>query len=73
MSRLEKNIFQSKRELEHIQDELTDIQKELSALGEKYEAALGEKGLLQDEADLMKKKLAVADKLMSDLGSEQER
>lgn len=73
MARLEKNFFQSKRELERIQSELDDIQKELQALGKKYQAAIVEKQLLQEEAELMERRLIAADKLISGLSSENER
>lgn len=73
LARLEKNFFHSKRELERIQSELSDIQKELKALGEKYHAAIGEKQLLQEEAELMERRLIAADKLISGLSSENER
>lgn len=70
MARLEKNFFQSKRELERIQNELGTIQRELGALGDKYSAAMGEKQLLQEEAEVMERRLIAADKLISGLGSE---
>ncbi|KAG7265791.1 LOW QUALITY PROTEIN: hypothetical protein CRUP_036669 [Coryphaenoides rupestris] len=73
VARLEKNFFQSKRELERIQKELGDIQTELMALAQKYEAANTEKQLLQEEAELMERRLIAADKLISGLGSENER
>uniref|UniRef100_A0A3Q3MNV8 Dynein axonemal heavy chain 10 n=1 Tax=Mastacembelus armatus TaxID=205130 RepID=A0A3Q3MNV8_9TELE len=73
VARLEKNYFQSKRELEHIQNELSNIQKELQALREKYEAAIEEKRMLQEEAELMERRLIAADKLISGLSSENER
>uniref|UniRef100_A0A8D3BG74 AAA+ ATPase domain-containing protein n=1 Tax=Scophthalmus maximus TaxID=52904 RepID=A0A8D3BG74_SCOMX len=70
---LEKNFFQSKQELEHIQSELGNIQKELHALGEKYQAAILENQQLQKEAELMERRLIAADKLISGLSSENER
>ncbi|XP_056232067.1 dynein axonemal heavy chain 10 [Seriola aureovittata] len=73
VARLERNFFQSKRELEGIQSELNNIQKELKALGEKYHAAMEEKQLLQEEAELMERRLIAADKLISGLSSENER
>ncbi|XP_062273833.1 dynein axonemal heavy chain 10 [Scomber scombrus] len=73
VARLEKNFFQSKRVFERIQSELSSIQKELHALGEKYEAAILEKQLLQEEAELMERRLIAADKLISGLSSENER
>ncbi|KAL1274160.1 hypothetical protein QQF64_026974 [Cirrhinus molitorella] len=73
VARLERNFFQSKRELERIQNELSAIQKELGALGDKYEAAMTEKQLLQEEAEVMERRLIAADKLISGLGSENKR
>lgn len=73
MARLERNFFQSKQELESIQSELKDIQTELEALGEKYQAAILEKQLLQEEAEVMERRLIAADKLISGLSSENER
>lgn len=70
MARLERNFFLSKRELEKIQAELNAIQKELKALGDKYEAAIREKQQLQEEAEIMERRLIAADKLISGLGSE---
>ncbi|XP_075882096.1 dynein axonemal heavy chain 10-like isoform X2 [Nelusetta ayraudi] len=73
VARLERSFFQSKQELERIQNELTDIQIELEALGEKYQAAILEKQLLQEEAEVMERRLIAADKLISGLSSENER
>ncbi|KAL7986703.1 hypothetical protein Chor_012986 [Crotalus horridus] len=70
VARLERNFFLSKRELEKIQAELAAIQNELKALGDKYEAAIREKQQLQEEAELMERRLIAADKLISGLGSE---
>uniref|UniRef100_A0A8C6Y8I9 Dynein axonemal heavy chain 10 n=1 Tax=Naja naja TaxID=35670 RepID=A0A8C6Y8I9_NAJNA len=70
VARLERNFFLSKRELEKIQAELLAIQNELKALGDKYEAAIREKQQLQEEAELMERRLIAADKLISGLGSE---
>lgn len=73
MARLERNFFQSKRELECIQNELNNIQKELQTLSEKYQAAICEKQQLQEEAEVMERRLIAADKLISGLSSENER
>ncbi|XP_019715984.1 dynein heavy chain 10, axonemal-like [Hippocampus comes] len=70
---LERNFFQSKRELELIQSELSDIQRELMALRDKYQTAIGEKQKLQEEAELMERRLIAADKLISGLSSENVR
>ncbi|NWX97079.1 DYH10 protein, partial [Nothoprocta ornata] len=73
VARLERNYFLSKRELEKIQAELAKIQAELKALGKKYEEAIAEKQQLQEEAEIMQRRLYAADKLISGLGSENER
>lgn len=73
MARLERNYFLSKRELERIKAELTRIQEELKALGDKYQAAITEKQQLQEEAEIMQRRLYAAGKLISGLGSENER
>lgn len=70
MARLERNFYLTKRELEKIQNELAAIQRELEALGAKYEAAILEKQKLQEEAEIMERRLIAADKLISGLGSE---
>ncbi|XP_043925694.1 dynein axonemal heavy chain 10 [Protopterus annectens] len=70
VAKLERNFYQSKRELEKIQAELTAIQNELKALSDKYEAAMREKQQLQEEAEIMERRLIAADKLISGLGSE---
>ncbi|KAM5237710.1 dynein axonemal heavy chain 10 [Ctenodactylus gundi] len=73
VAKLERNFYLSKRELERIQNELATIQRELEALGTKYEAAILEKQRLQEEAELMERRLIAADKLISGLGSENVR
>ncbi|KAL4700985.1 hypothetical protein H8959_014989 [Pygathrix nigripes] len=70
VARLERNFYLTKRELERIQNELAAIQKELETLGAKYEAAILEKQKLQEEAEIMERRLTAADKLISGLGSE---
>lgn len=73
VARLERNFYLTKRELERIQNELSAIQRELEALGAKYEAAILEKQKLQEEAEIMERRLIAADKLISGLGSENVR
>ncbi|XP_019604311.2 dynein axonemal heavy chain 10 [Rhinolophus sinicus] len=73
VARLERNFYLTKRELERIQNELAAIQRELEALGSKYEAAILEKQKLQEEAEIMERRLIAADKLISGLGSENVR
>nr|XP_044631957.1 dynein axonemal heavy chain 10 isoform X1 [Equus asinus] len=73
VARLERNFYLTKRELERIQNELATIQRELEALGAKYEAAILDKQKLQEEAEIMERRLIAADKLISGLGSENVR
>ncbi|KAM6931388.1 dynein axonemal heavy chain 10 [Xenentodon cancila] len=73
VARLEKDFFQSKQDLECIQNELSNIQKELHALKDKYKDAVLKKHLLQEEAEVMERRLIAADKLISGLSSENER
>ncbi|XP_036777654.2 dynein axonemal heavy chain 10 [Manis pentadactyla] len=70
VARLERNFYLTKRELERIQNELAAIQRELETLGAKYEAAILEKQKLQEEAEVMERRLIAADKLILGLGSE---
>ncbi|XP_054939143.1 dynein axonemal heavy chain 10-like isoform X1 [Physeter macrocephalus] len=69
VARLERNFYLTKRELERIQNELAAIQRELEALGAKYEAAVLAKQKLQEEAEIMERRLIAADKLISGLGA----
>ena len=73
MARLERNFTMSKKELERIQKELAAIEQELSELNTKYEEATVGKQQLQQEAELMERRLTAADKLISGLGSEKVR
>ena len=73
MALLEKNYQMSKRELERIQKELSSIEAELDRLNRQYEEAMAEKRALQEEAEIMERRLTAADKLISGLGSEKAR
>ena len=70
---LEKNYQMSKRELEKIQRELASIEEELARLSKRYEEAMAEKKALEEEAELMERRLTAASKLISGLGSEKDR
>ena len=63
----------SKRELEKIQKDLSEIEGVLSELNKQYEAAMAEKRALQDEAELMERRLTAAAKLITGLASEKDR
>ncbi|XP_065594770.1 dynein axonemal heavy chain 10 [Cyrtonyx montezumae] len=73
VARLERNYYLSKRELEKINAELSTIQDELKALGDKYQEAIKEKQQLQEEAEVMQRRLEAADKLIFGLRSENKR
>ena len=73
MARLEKTFFQAKRDLDRINAEVTSLEAELKALNDKFEAAMKEKQDLQEEAEIMERRLLAADKLISGLGSENVR
>ena len=49
------------------------LDEELKNLGEKYDAAMRERASLQEEAEIMERRLIAADKLISGLGSEKIR
>ena len=70
VAKLERTFHQAKRDLEKIQKEVGKLESELKQLGEKYEAAMAEKQQLQEEAEIMERRLIAADKLISGLGSE---
>ena len=63
----------SKRELEKIEKEVAEIEAELKELSTKYELAMKDKQALQEEAEIMERRLIAADKLISGLGSEKVR
>lgn len=70
---LEKNYFQMKRDLAATEKELNAIEKELAALEKQFEDAMAEKTALQEEAEIMERRLIAADKLIGGLGSEADR
>ncbi len=70
MAKLERVFHQAKRDLEKIESQVARLESELKELGDKYEAAMVEKAQLQEEAEIMERRLIAADKLISGLGSE---
>lgn len=73
VARLERNYHLSKRELEKIEKEVKALDEELKNLSDKYDAAMRERASLQEEAEIMERRLIAADKLISGLGSEKIR
>lgn len=52
---------------------MTRLESELAELSRKYEQAITEKQQLQEEAEIMERRLIAADKLIGGLGSERDR
>lgn len=73
VAKLERNFHQAKRDLDKITKEVTKLENELGDLNRKYTEAMTEKQQLQEEAEIMERRLIAADKLISGLGSENER
>ena len=73
VAKLERVFHQAKRELEKINNDITGLEDELKQLNDKYEAAMLDRQKLQEEAELMERRLIAAGKLISGLGSENER
>ena len=73
VAELERTYHKAKRDLDRIQKELDALQAELEELKRKYEAATSEKMKLKEEAEVMQRRLAAADKLITGLSSEKER
>ncbi|XP_064619187.1 dynein axonemal heavy chain 10-like isoform X2 [Lineus longissimus] len=70
VARLERTYHQAKRDLDKINKEVAALEAELKRLGDEYERAMSEKQALQEEAEIMERRLIAADKLISGLGSE---
>ncbi|XP_050408300.1 dynein axonemal heavy chain 10 [Patella vulgata] len=73
VAKLERTFHQAKRDLDKITKEISALEAELSKLNQKYEEAMAEKKALQEEAEIMERRLRAADKLISGLGSENVR
>ncbi|GFO07645.1 dynein heavy chain 10, axonemal [Plakobranchus ocellatus] len=70
---LEKNFFELKRGLDKINKQLAKLEDLLHSLNLKYESAMAERQRLEEETQLMEKRLIAADKLIHGLSSENER
>ena len=70
---MERSFHQAKRDLEKITNEVGSLEKQLNDLGKKYEEAMAEKQKLQEETEIMERRLIAADKLISGLSSENVR
>ncbi|CAB3257120.1 unnamed protein product [Arctia plantaginis] len=70
---LEKEYTEACNYLASLNREITRLQNTLDALNTKYDTAMLRRQELQEETDIMMRRLIAADKLMSGLSSEQKR
>lgn len=70
---LEAESERARRAMEREQRELKRIEKAITDLNAKYETAMGERQELQEETDLMQRRLIAADRLITGLSSENQR
>uniref|UniRef100_A0A1I8GN74 Dynein heavy chain 10, axonemal n=1 Tax=Macrostomum lignano TaxID=282301 RepID=A0A1I8GN74_9PLAT len=73
VARLEKTFNMTKRDLDKTQKDLARLEEELKSLNARYEEAMAERMKLQEETDIMERRLVAADKLISGLSSENVR
>ncbi|KAG5320172.1 DYH10 protein, partial [Pseudoatta argentina] len=70
---LEAESEKAKRALKKEERELKRLEEVIKELNEKYDVAMTKRQSLQDETDLLERRLSAADKLISGLSSENER
>lgn len=70
---LEAESERARKALEKEERELRRLEKTITDLNAKYEKAMDERQKLQEETDLLQRRLIAADKLISGLSSENER
>lgn len=70
---LEKEYSEAVNYLSSLNREIDRLQKQLDGLNSKYDTAMFRRQELQEETDIMMRRLVAADKLMSGLSSEQAR
>ncbi|CAG9136919.1 unnamed protein product [Plutella xylostella] len=73
VEQLEKEYQEAVNYLNTLNREIARLQKTLDKLNEKYNTAMLRRQELQEETDIMMRRLIAADKLMSGLASEQKR
>lgn len=73
VEQLQREYDQAKHSLEKLYKEIAKLEDDLAKLNEKYETAMKRRQELQEETDIMIRRLIAADKLISGLSSEQER
>ena len=70
VANLERVFIITKHDLQKVSKELAELEAQIAQLNEQYSSATMEMKTLQDEQNLMEKRLVAAHKLMSGLGSE---
>lgn len=73
VEQLQKDYDAAKRSLEKLYNEIAKLEADLAKLNEKYEVAMKRRQELQEETDIMMRRLIAADKLISGLSSERAR
>ena len=73
VARLEKEYFDSTRELNRITDQVNKLESSLADLARKLDTALTEKTKIEQETAIMERRLIAADKLINGLSSENKR
>ncbi|KZC13452.1 Dynein heavy chain 10, axonemal [Dufourea novaeangliae] len=73
VTELEAESERARKALEREERELRRIEKAIGELNIKYENAMGERQKLQEETDILQRRLIAADKLINGLSSENER
>jgi dynein heavy chain len=65
--------FQARRDLDKLHSEISTGEEELKALQFKYDGAMEERHRVQEETDIMQRRLIAADKLISGLSTKKAR
>lgn len=73
VEQLEVEYATSQKYLKKLEGEITKLEEQLGGLNDRYMKAMGERQILQEETDLMMKRLIAADKLITGLSSENNR
>lgn len=73
VDQLQKEYNQAMKYLEKLYAEITQIEEELEKLNNRYNIALARRQELQEETEIMQRRLIAADTLISGLSSENER
>ncbi|XP_015836813.2 dynein axonemal heavy chain 10 [Tribolium castaneum] len=73
VEQLQREYDAAKKSLEKLYNEIAKLEAALDELNQKYEAAMKRRQELQEETDIMMRRLIAADKLITGLSSERER